>query len=246
MRLDVVLLPADLRPDRVTGRAVAVFDVLRATTTMTAALAAGVAEIRLFGDVTSAREAAAAYAGPGAPLLLGEARCLPPPGFDLGNSPGALARDRHAGRTAFMSTTNGTKAMLAARGAGVRFAAAVVNAAAVARALAAAGRDATLLCAGTGGQVAMEDLLGCGAVAEALIGSGTEVALAGDAARVARRLFADNRHRLAEVMADSEGGRNVAAAGLSEDLDFCARLDALDAVGVVAGDEPHVLPWRRA
>src|SRR4029450_116340 len=50
-----VLLPKDLQPDHVTGRTVVVFDVLRATTTMTAALAAGVEGIRIYPDTASAR-----------------------------------------------------------------------------------------------------------------------------------------------------------------------------------------------
>ena len=130
MKIDVVLLPRDLRPADLAGRSVVVFDVLRATTSMTAALAAGVSEIRVFGDLTAAKEAAGSFAGPR--LLCGEDRCLPPPGFDLGNSPGAFNR-AHAGRPAFMSTTNGTRAILAARGAASIFVGALVNAGAVAR-----------------------------------------------------------------------------------------------------------------
>src|SRR5687767_9986732 len=97
MNVDVVLLPSELQPGQLAGRAVAVFDVLRATTTMAAALAAGVKEIRIFPDVAAARAAAAAYPGP-QPILCGEAKCLPPPGFDLGNSPGAFQQAAHAGR----------------------------------------------------------------------------------------------------------------------------------------------------
>ena len=44
------------------------------------------------------------------------------------------------------------------------FTAALVNASAVASALAKTGRDITLLCAGTNGEPAMEDVLGAGAV----------------------------------------------------------------------------------
>ena len=60
MRLNLVLLPKDATPDSFEGRATVVFDVLRATTTMTAALAAGVDEIRSFGDPESAPQTPAA------------------------------------------------------------------------------------------------------------------------------------------------------------------------------------------
>ena len=113
MQVQVVLLPRELKDSDVAGRTVVVFDVLRATTTMAAALAAGVGEIRVFGEVEAARSAAAGFPGPR--VLCGEINALPPPGFDLGNSPGDFRRDLHAGRTVFMSTTNGTRAVVAAR-----------------------------------------------------------------------------------------------------------------------------------
>ena len=63
MRVDVVYLPADLRPHHLAGRAVAVFDVLRATTTMTAALAAGVVLVAL-SACNQKQQAAAPVPGP--------------------------------------------------------------------------------------------------------------------------------------------------------------------------------------
>lgn len=229
MNVEVVLLPALLRPEEVVDRTVVVFDVLRATTTMAAALAAGVAEIRIFGHVDDARAAAEALDGPR--LLCGEQNCLPPPGFDLGNSPGQFDPARHAGRVVLMATTNGTRAILAAREAPAVLTGALVNATAVAQAAASFGRDVTLLCAGTNGQVAMEDLLGAGAVQSALMRHG--YAPAGDSALIASRLFDASATNLAENLRRTRGGLNVIDAGLAADIDFASRLDAIDAVGVV-------------
>ena len=232
MRVDVVLLPNHLEPRHLDGRTVVVFDVLRATTTTAAALAAGVAEIRVFGSLADASRAAAAH--PGEQILCGEANCLPPPGFDLGNSPGAFRADRHAGRTVYMSTTNGTRAIVAARAAPALLTAALVNAAAAARSLAKMRNDVTLLCSGTGGAVAMEDVLGAGAVLAALEGF-TSCTFDSDTALLARRLFQGARGDLRAALIESQGGRNVIAAGLLADVDFAARLDALEAVGFVEG-----------
>lgn len=236
MLLDVVPLPKDLEPRHLRGRVVVVFDVLRATTTMAAALAAGVKEIRIFGSLAEARAAAAAHAG-GAEsrVLCGEEHCLPPAGFDLGNSPGAFTAS-HAGRTAYMSTTNGTRAIVAAREADVILTGAVVNAHAVARALAEVGRDVTLLCAGTNGNIAMEDLLGAGAVMDALTRVGAKVTPGSDVTLIVQRLFNATRHDLRAALAQSLGGRNVIAAGLLGDVDFAARCDVLDVVGDVHKD----------
>jgi 2-phosphosulfolactate phosphatase len=164
MIAQVVLIPRDLTLADVRGRTVIVFDVLRATTTMAAALAAGVAQIGVFDSVQAARTAAEDAGG--ARILCGEVDCLPPPGFDLGNSPREWNPAIHGGRAVFMATTNGTRAIAAAAplGPALLLAGAIVNAAAVAQAAVAAGNDVTLLCAGTNEQVSLEDILGAGAV----------------------------------------------------------------------------------
>jgi 2-phosphosulfolactate phosphatase len=240
MNVDVALLPRDLPAIEGAGVTVIVFDVLRATTTIAAALAAGVTEIHVFGGTALARGAADRRGGV---LLCGEEQCLPPAGFDLGNSPGAFARASHARRTVYMSTTNGTRAILAARGARRILTGALVNASAAARAARAAGDDdddVILLCAGTNGQTAAEDVIGAGAVLHALRSSG-DVRPGSDAAWVAEELFLRHRGDLRGALRGSLGGRNVIAAGLESDIDFAARLDALDAVGDVRGDAPPVI-----
>jgi len=221
-----------LEPHHLSGRTVVVFDVLRATTTMAAALAAGVTEIRVFASLQEASRAAAE--ADGSRILCGEEKCLPPAGFDLGNSPGAFRRELHGGRTAYMSTTNGTRAIVAARDAATVLTGALVNASAVARAAAAGGADVTLLCAGTGGAVAMEDVIGAGAVMASLARL-TPVEPQSDAALIARDLYRARGRDLRAALAEAVGGRNVSDAGLAPDIDFAARVDALDVVGRVDG-----------
>jgi 2-phosphosulfolactate phosphatase len=205
-----------------------VFDVLRATTTISAALAAGVREIYLFETLEVARSAASAHKG--ARLLCGEAQCLPPAGFDLGNSPGQF-NESHRDATLFMCTTNGTRGLLAARSSAALLTGAIVNASAVATELRRMGRDVTLLCAGTNGNMAMEDVLGAGAVLDVL-----DCDLADDAGRLALRLFRACRDDLPAVLRDTDGGRNVLAAGLAPDIDFAARLNAVAFVGIASGN----------
>jgi 2-phosphosulfolactate phosphatase len=229
MHIEVVVLPRDLKPGQLKGRACCVFDVLRATTTMAAALVAGVKEIRLFGDLESARSAAERCAD--RKLLCGEANCLAPDGFDLGNSPEQFL-ESHRAATLFMSTTNGTKALLAAREAAIVLTAAIVNARTVATTLRREGRDATLLCAGTNGEIAMEDVLGAGAVISEL----GDAVVSNDAARMASRLFDCCRDALPNVLRQTQGGQNIITAGLDADIDFAARLNAIDVVGIALGD----------
>jgi 2-phosphosulfolactate phosphatase len=133
-----------------------------------------------------------------------------------------------------LCTTNGTRALLAARSAAVVLVGALVNASAVAARIAASGRDAVMVCAGTGGAVAMEDVLGAGAVIEALMVR-TTVHCQTDVARMALELFRACRSRLEESLRGTRGGMNVIQAGLSKDIEFAASIDSLQVVGIAAG-----------
>jgi len=227
MRADVALVPAELGD---TGkRTVVVIDVLRATTSMAAALWHGVREIRVFQSVCAARRAASMFHG--RRLLCGEVRCLKPAGFDLGNSPGDF-NSRHRGATAFMSTTNGTRAIHAASDAATVFVGAIVNAATVAEAVRGCQQDVVLLCAGIEGEVALEDVLGAGAILNELAQGGS-LRLASDRAETALELFIRTRRRLSTVLSRSAGGRNVIAAGLQRDINFAARLNSIPVTGIV-------------
>jgi 2-phosphosulfolactate phosphatase len=231
MKIEVVLLPEHLLPGMLRGKTAVIFDVLRATTTMTAALAAGVREIRVFASVEDVLRAAP-EGDPGR-VRCGERRCLRPEGFELGNSPGGFDSS-HRGKIVYMATTNGTKAILAAREASVRIAGALVNLSAVAELAVKLGRDVVLLCAGTGGAIAMEDAIGAGAVASAIVARGGE--LSGDVARMTVRLFRESRTDLTAALSDAEGGRNVIGACLRQDIEFAAKMDSLNVVGVVDSD----------
>jgi 2-phosphosulfolactate phosphatase len=230
MKIELVPLPSARRPDSFAGRACAVFDVLRATTTITAALAAGVSEIHLFDSLEEARHAGVALNA----WLCGERDCVAPPQFDMGNSPGQFTDFVHDGRIVCMCTTNGTRALIAAREAELILPAALVNAAAVAEALHRKGLDVTLLCAGTNGEVADEDLFGAGAVIHEITRRATTLELSGDAT-IALTKFRKGDAR--EVLRASAGGQNVIRAGLEADIDFAARVNAFpDVVGVASGD----------
>jgi len=228
MDVEVVLIPAHLNGQSLSGKTVIVFDVLRATTTITAAFVAGIASVRAFADLADAKSAAAIH-NP-RPILCGEVNALPAPGVDLGNSPGQFTV-AHAGREIFMATTNGTKAIEAARSASQMFVAALVNAKAAAMAAASTRRPILLLGSGTNHEIFMEDTIGAGAVCNLLQTLG--YLPVNDVTRMARRLFLGAANDLPTVLRDCQGGRNIIRAGLEPDIDFAARLDVFDIVGEV-------------
>jgi 2-phosphosulfolactate phosphatase len=223
LNVEVVLLPSLLGNRTLSDRTVVVFDVLRATTTIISGLASGVRQFRAFASLDEAK--AATEAAHPRPIFSGELHALPAPGVDLGNSPRQW-KPEHAGRDVYLATTNGTKAMSAARSASKMFLGALVNARAAAQAAAHTGHHVLLLCSGTLGDISMEDLLGAGAVATCLTDQGYPPAT--DTTRIAIKLFDACRNELVPTLYTTQGGRNTAKAGLQDDIDFAARLDVFD------------------
>src|SRR5213596_706755 len=84
--VQVHLLPGLAPPGRLAGGLAVVIDVLRATTTIIHALAAGCNSVRPCLEVEEARSLADQMRA-GRVLLAGERGGLPIDGFDMGNSP---------------------------------------------------------------------------------------------------------------------------------------------------------------
>jgi 2-phosphosulfolactate phosphatase len=144
-----------------------VIDVLRATSTLCHAFAAGAAEARFFATPETTRAAQRELAG-AETLLCGEREGIKIPGFDLGNSPLEYRPEIVGGRTLLFASTNGSLAFLATSKAEVQWAVGFVNlAAAVERAqqwlagAAAAGAGELpcieVVCSGKLGRPAAED-----------------------------------------------------------------------------------------
>ena len=114
MRIDLLFSPIGLTPAEVQGKSVFVIDILRATTSMCAALSRGAKAII---PVASTEEALrlAQTIGSTDVLLAGEKDCIRIPGFHLGNSPLEMTERAVRGKTIIVTTSNGTKALLAAQ-----------------------------------------------------------------------------------------------------------------------------------
>jgi 2-phosphosulfolactate phosphatase len=196
-----------------------VVDVLRATSTIAQALAAGYRRVYCCADIDEAR-ALRTELGEG--VLAGERKCLRIPGFDLGNSPSEFAEA--AGETVILTTTNGTRALVAAATRCERVvAASLVNVEAVARAAREAGGDVVVVCAGVKGEFTLDDAYVAGRLVELLDGEPTD---AGAAAVRLTRSFASAK----EGLWASQSARNLLNAGLEEDVAWCAREGVLDVV----------------
>jgi 2-phosphosulfolactate phosphatase len=216
-----------LTPDRLTPAALAnsvavVIDVLRATTTIIHALAAGCCAVWPVGEVEEARRIADGMRA-GRVLLGGEREGVPLPGFDLGNSPSEYTACRCKGTTLVLTTTNGTRALLRAAPAARTLIAGFVNYSAVCEQIAADARPVDIVCAGFEGDVALEDALLAGALVEFLSEHGRIVL--NDAARLAWDCFENHGRVLDGALEISAGGSHLRSLGYEDDIRLAARVD---------------------
>jgi len=211
MRVDVAFTPAET----ISAPVGIVVDVLRATSTIAQALGAGYERVYCCREVD---DAVALRKELGTGLLGGERSAVKIEGFDVGASPREFLEARD--EPVIFSTTNGTRAILAAAGrCDEVYLGSLLNLTAVANAARERGEDVAVLCAGFQGAFALDDAYCAGRIVQLLD------AEQGDAAK-ASAAIADAWPDPHEALL----ARTYGPPGLEEDIAFCAQVDVLDVV----------------
>ena len=234
MPVDVALSPADLARQDLAGRTVFVVDVLRATTTICAALHHGATAVVPCATPDEARESARAL-GPAA-LLAGERECVRIPGFDLGNSPRemttargegsrrrALHHERHRG--AFRGGPGG--ACLCARRVQLH------RQVARGRAALEPSGDLLVACAGREGGFGLDDAYTAGRFLRAVLAGRLRDRGLSDAALAAVQLARYHGNRWDRLFRQSAAGRRLTGLGFGEDVRLAARQDEFPVVAAM-------------
>jgi 2-phosphosulfolactate phosphatase len=225
---EICYLPAQWRhldAAHLRASACAVIDVIRATSTVAVALGNGASGVR---PVAGTDEAYALKEQNPAALLAGERGGVALPGFDLGNSPREMTAERVKGKEIILTTTNGTQALAACRGARAIVTAGFLNLEATAARLREIGPPWIIVCAGYEGDFGLDDAVVAGALAEALEQEHPFVAL-----------YRSVRRELAAMLLGSCAGQELVKVGLQDDVPVCAELNrfslvpTLDAAGVL-------------
>jgi 2-phosphosulfolactate phosphatase len=228
MKLDVVFTPTGLASQEVQGRTVFVIDILRATTTMCAALHAGA---RALIPVASAEEALrlAQNLASEDVLLAGERQAVRIPGFHLGNSPLEMTETAVKGKTLVMTTTNGTRALLACQGAAAVYPACAGNlslAAEKAREAMESGRRPLIVCAGRESAFSLDDAYAAGRLVAAAMGDSRTRRGLSDATIAALDLVRRYGEQWERPLRRSRAGRELVRLGFGDDIAAAARVDA--------------------
>jgi 2-phosphosulfolactate phosphatase len=217
VRVDVAFTPEEA----VGGPVGIVVDVLRATSTIVQALASGYRRVLCCAEVD---EALALREEVSDAVLAGERLAASIPGFDLGNSPRDFLEPR--GETLILTTTNGTRAVIAAAArCDAVLLGSLLNLDAVAAAACAGGEDVTVVCAGVEGERALDDAYCAGRIAELLNGERTATA---EEALAISRSFSTALEAL-------EASGNPRQRDLDEDIAWCARESVYAVVPTFAG-----------
>lgn len=233
MRVDVFFGIQTVTAADIANRVVAVIDVLRASTSITIALANDAKNVIPFDSSEEAVNRSKSFERSEV-RLAGERKILAIPGFDLGNSPREFTRDAVEGKTILMSTTNGTATLAGVTGARDVLVASYVNLSAVLAMLRSAlrgGTEVVLICAGSERQFALEDAACAGRYARAIAKRVPEVAVndGTQSCMLLDKKYGDNIQRLFQ---DSTHGKALIEAGFEEDLPVCAAVDSYSVVPV--------------
>lgn len=226
VRLDVALTmdSATLLPK---GEcAVAIIDVLRATSTITKAIDSGTSALFPVAGIEVARDTAAKL---GDALLCGERMGIKPEGFDLGNTPLEFSEERVGGRRVVLASTNGTKALARYADSKVLIAASLLNAGAAADFLIASGEDIILVCAGQDGTFGAEDAICAGLIIEKMKAAGLKFEMT-DPGWAALTLYRACKHDIPGSVRQCDHALYLIEEGFAEDVAYCSRVDALDSV----------------
>jgi 2-phosphosulfolactate phosphatase len=237
--IDLLHLPHLLHPEALGDATVIVVDLLRASTTICTALSAGAECVMPFAEIEETLAAARQF-GRGNVILGGERHGKLIPGFDLSNSPAEYTPDVVAGRRILFTTTNGARALDYARCAQRVLVGCLANATAVANAVDAQD-EVVILCAGTDGKVAAEDVIAGGAIIEALQSRSPGWTLSPKAATFALDLWKMSAgsprpsgdvvpQKLLLTLEATDGGQNLHDIGRWMDVERCAHTDVLTVV----------------
>ena len=214
MHIDVAFTPVE------TARAPLgiVVDVIRATSTIAQALAAGYERVLCCAEIDEARALRAELPSS---LVGGERKAVRIEGFDVGASPREFLEAR--ADTLILTTTNGTRAILeTAERCDHVVLGSLLNLDAVATAV--GGRDAVVACAGFQGAFALDDAYCAGRIVQLVKGSRTDAAIGSE---LIARAF--------PTALEAFNARTYGPPGLEEDIAFCARENVLDVVPRLVG-----------
>lgn len=231
-QVEICFSPELIHLHELEGKIVVVVDIFRATSTMVAALANGVTEIKTFASLEECR----AMESQGY-LIAGERNGVTAEGFILGNSPVAYLNNKYKGLKLAMTTTNGTLAISKSQGASEILIGAFPNLSATVSYLQSCKEDVLIHCAGWKGRFNLEDSLYAGALVKSIEATHASEE---DGSLAMKALFEKEGHNLKGFLSQASHAKRLQNHNIESDIDFCLTLDLYPSVAKV---ESEVVRW---
>jgi len=243
IKVDVYLTPMHLEEMHLKDKNVVVIDVLRASSTVAAALKNGAKEIIPVNSVESVVKISSSLYGD-VTLRAGERNGRMIEGFNLGNSPLEYSKEIVKGKSIILLTTNGSAAMVKGRYAKNLIVAGFVNLSTVVEFLNGLASDFIIICAGKEHRFCIEDTVCAGKIINRLREKLVNDELVTDDAGIAAAALdkAAGKNILA-MLKGSEHGRYLTEIGFGADLKVCGGLDSIPILPLLSGNVIRLLEF---
>ncbi len=224
MKIHTLFSPQNVDELYFTGKVTVVIDVLRATTTINAALENGAKEIIPVDTVDFAVKVSGSAFG-GQTLLAGERNTHKVEGFALGNSPLEFTEELIKGKSIILYTSNGSKAIIKAKFSEHLFTASFNNLESLVELILALDRDVEILCSGANGQFCIEDAVCAGKLIAELMKRREDIEFS-DASSAALSLAKSFGKNIKKMLYTCEHGKLLIENGFEDDLVFASKLNS--------------------
>ncbi|HXI00593.1 MAG TPA: 2-phosphosulfolactate phosphatase [Sphingobacteriaceae bacterium] len=155
-------------------------------------------------------------------------------GFDFGNSPFAYSKEKVAGKTVVLTTTNGTHAIHKSLDASRIVIGSFLNLTALSDWLKQQDKDILLLCAGWKDKFNLEDTIFAGAVVFQLRDKHYHL---DDAAIASEDMYKMGKDDLNSYLKKTSHSERLKKLGIEEDIRFCLNVDICSTIPVLEGDK---------
>lgn len=231
MRIETLFTPSEIEESAIKGKLTVVIDVLRASTTIAFAISNGCDWIIPVATVESATNLASSL-DRRMTLLGGERGGKKIDGFDLGNSPQEYIPDVVENKSIILTTSNGTRAITACKGAKEILVASFVNISTVADHICnSTSQVVNIVCAGDGNHFGLDDCVCAGMLISEIVKS-RQCDLS-DGSEAARQLYDLHKGSIIDMLRNCNHGRHLINIGFESDIDICSRVDSLKVLPVV-------------
>jgi 2-phosphosulfolactate phosphatase len=215
-------------------KTIVVIDVLRASTTITYAMAAGAREIIPVGSVDQAMKIVGNLFSTST-ILCGERGGKRIEGFKLGNSPAEYTPESVDGKSLILTTTNGAVALTKSKYARHCFISSFVNLSASVRAIHELPdlqeTGLTIICSGREDDFSLEDAT-CAGLLIAALSNLRELELT-DSAKTVLSIAKEYGNDILTTLQQSDHGKYLTSIGFADDIVTASTIDTLPLVPVL-------------